>query len=377
MRRSFTSFQQDLWQRNNFPWPPAGDLMANLAPGPSFDRRPPLEGAALQENKKKTCTDALTVITTLLLIFLAFTSCAAYKQGKTRRTIAVLYRSYFNNYFKEMQKGVLEEAKEADVKIFEYTNDETDEQNLLGMRTIPSLDRIDALIIVPEAENIAEERCFPLIREANRAGKPVIFMHSDINAEKMKKYGIDYACSVQCDRKRGGAIAAEYLARKMCGRGTILILNGYEAGTSANYRKEAFLAALASHQGITTISSPPAHWNRADAIVVAREQYRKNPRISAVFAMNDEMAIGASDAAKLEGRTKPLIVGFDGTREGLAAVKDGRMDATISQNPYDVGRRAVRYAMETLNGKGTPKDVCVGVELFTMTDVRQPFYHIK
>ena len=86
--------------------------------------------------------------------------------------------------------------------------------------------------------------------------------------------------------------------------------------------------------------------------------------IKAVFAANDEMAIGAVEAMSGAGKNV-LVVGFDATDDAIAAVKAGRMAATVAQQPELIGSTAVENAVNLINGVSIPSSIPVEVTLIT------------
>ena len=89
--------------------------------------------------------------------------------------------------------------------------------------------------------------------------------------------------------------------------------------------------------------------------------------LDAVFAANDLMALGAVEAMAANGFSQDdiLVVGFDAHEEAVQAIREGRMDATIAQNPYEIGKAGVEYAYRVINGEDIPDDITIEIELVT------------
>ena len=94
-----------------------------------------------------------------------------------------------------------------------------------------------------------------------------------------------------------------------------------------------------------------------------------NPGISGVFAENDEMALGAIKALGSKAGTSAQVIGFDGTPDGLKAVADGSLYASVAQQPKELGRIAVRNALRVAEEKGVAKTVMVPVKVVTKENV--------
>jgi ribose transport system substrate-binding protein len=91
--------------------------------------------------------------------------------------------------------------------------------------------------------------------------------------------------------------------------------------------------------------------------------------IQAVFAANDEMALGAVEAISGAGKDI-LVVGFDATDDAVAAIKEGRMAATIAQQPALIGSTAVENALRLIAGEGIPANIPVEVTLITKDNAK-------
>ncbi len=89
--------------------------------------------------------------------------------------------------------------------------------------------------------------------------------------------------------------------------------------------------------------------------------------IDAVFAHNDEMALGALKAATLAGR-ELVIVGFDGADDAIIAVQDGSLDATVAQQPEEIGRVGIQAVMKFLTQDSFIEEVPVPLKLITNTE---------
>ena len=102
---------------------------------------------------------------------------------------------------------------------------------------------------------------------------------------------------------------------------------------------------------------------------MATNLLQANPDVVGIFAENDEMALGAIEAVGARAGDEVAIVGFDGTLEGLAAVDAGRMNATIAQQPRELGAQAVEQAALLLENKDVADVVPVSVITVTEENV--------
>jgi ribose transport system substrate-binding protein len=87
--------------------------------------------------------------------------------------------------------------------------------------------------------------------------------------------------------------------------------------------------------------------------------------IQAVFAHNDEMALGALEACKSAGKTNIMIVGFDASADAVTAVKNGTMAATIAQQPELMAQSGIDTALKVMKGESVDKSISIPLKLVT------------
>ena len=118
----------------------------------------------------------------------------------------------------------------------------------------------------------------------------------------------------------------------------------------------------AADAALDVVASQTANFNRAEGMNVMENILQSCPEVKGVFAHNDEMALGAVEAVLASGKDIK-IVGFDATDDAVAAVKSGKMAATVAQKPELMGETAVQTAMKLINGETVEKSLPVEVEL--------------
>ena len=223
--------------------------------------------------------------------------------------------------------------------------------------------RVDVIVLAP----IVETGWDPVLREARRAGIPVILTDRTIQTADESLY----ACFIGSDFYEEGRMAADWLARKVNGQGAIVELQGTPGSAPANERRRAFADAIAKHPGLKIIDSQSGDFRRAGGKEVMEAFLKKHGRaIRIVYAHNDDMALGAAQAieeAGLKPGTDVILVSIDAIREAVQAVVDGRLNCTVECNPlfgpkvYDTIGRLLRK--EPVPKKSYNKD-----ELFDATN---------
>lgn len=139
-------------------------------------------------------------------------------------------------------------------------------------------------------------------------------------------------------------------------------LQGTSGASAAIDRSEGFHKV--ADRKLNVVASQTANFNRTEGMSVMENMLQADGDIKAVFAANDEMALGAVEAMSGAGKNV-LVVGFDATDDAIAAVKAGRMAATVAQQPELIDSTAVENAVNLINGVSIPSSIPVEVTLIT------------
>jgi diguanylate cyclase (GGDEF)-like protein len=239
---------------------------------------------------------------------------------------------------------------------------------LAGVRdVITEFGNIDLLVFAPESESDNEgftRICRTLVKEKVDAvglcTKSTVFAKQILRFNKARIPVFQFnraqrvtagrvAAYIGYNQRKAGQEIARYLARIMRHQGNILLLRGLaEAGTALRVR--GFAEIIRDYPGMAIVADVEADWLRKKArletLTILR---RKGVRIDAVVALNDEMALGAAEAVVEVGkRGEIFVVGLDGTQDALAAIRTGKLTATLNTNPREIGRVLVRSVVRGL-----------------------------
>jgi len=191
------------------------------------------------------------------------------------------------------------------------------------------------------------------VESANAAGIPVITV--DRSAERG-----EVVSHIASDNVAGGVLAGEYLLELVGEGAKVAMLEGIAGSSAARDRGEGFLTAVEGK--VDLVSSLTANFDRGEGLTVMENMLQANPEIQAVFAQNDEMALGALEAIQATGKDIKVI-GFDATDDALAKIKEGKLAASVAQKPEEIGKAAIATAVEYLNGEKVEEFVPVELEL--------------
>ncbi|MBM4467634.1 MAG: D-ribose ABC transporter substrate-binding protein, partial [Chloroflexi bacterium] len=208
------------------------------------------------------------------------------------------------------------------------------------------------------------EAVVPSIEKANVAGIPVFTVDR-------ATAGGTIVSHIASDNVAGGKMAGEELARLLGGKGKVVELEGITGTSSARERGQGFNEVIKGYPGIEVVARQTADYDRAKGLMVFENILAAQPNIAGVFAHNDQMILGAIEAAEAAGRTKEIVfVGFDAIDDAVAAVKAGKLAATIAQQPAEMGRLSVEFAAKYLRGETVDKYVPVPLSLVTPETVK-------
>ncbi|MEU5878924.1 substrate-binding domain-containing protein [Spirillospora sp. NPDC047279] len=264
-----------------------------------------------------------------------------------------------NPFFVQLRQGAEAEADRlgVDLTVGDAQNDASQQANQLQNFTTQGM---KAIIVNPVDSAAAS----PAVRAANKAGIPVIAADRGVDDATIAQL-------VASNNVAGGRDAARTLAEAMGGKGEIAWIQG-QAGTSASReRGQGFAEGLKAYPDIKVVAKQPADFDRTKGLDVMTNLMQSNPGITGVFAENDEMALGAVKALGGRSGAQVKVVGFDGTPDGIKAVQEGTMTASIAQQPRLLGRIAVQSAVKAANGEKIGATYAVPVKVATKANASE------
>jgi ribose transport system substrate-binding protein len=275
--------------------------------------------------------------------------------------IAVIVKAVTSDYWQTVGAGV-EAAMAADPTItasFLGPNAETDIEDQIRIIEAQISAQVDALAVAPSQADQVQ----PTLEKAVAAGIPVILIDTDIAGFTNK------AAFVGTDNKLGGQLGGEFIVNALQPGDEVAIIRGAAGDPVHNLReggaKEAMEAA-----GLVVVDVQPANSDRAMGQTVAENLLTANPNLKGIFATNDEMALGALNAAQAAGRTL-VIVGFDATNDALMSIKEGGLAGSIAQFPTKIGELGTLTAAKVARGEAVEAFVNTGVEVVSKDNVDQ------
>jgi ABC-type sugar transport system substrate-binding protein len=190
--------------------------------------------------------------------------------------------------------------------------------------------RVDVIAFSP----VVETGWQPVLEEIKQAGIPVVLTDRAVAVTDESLY----RCFIGSDFVEEGRRAARWLAGATKGQGVVVELQGTPGSAPAIDRKKGFEEVLAQHPGLKIVKSQSGDFTRAKGKEVMEAFLRspEGPSITALYAHNDDMALGAIQAIQEAGRkpgTDLLVVSIDGVKDAFLAMKEGTLNCTVECNP--------------------------------------------
>lgn len=255
-----------------------------------------------------------------------------------------------NPFFVTLVEGAQKAADAAGVKLVV-----TDAGDDAAKQTNDVDDLISKKVSVLIVNPVDSDAIAPAVEDAIAAGIKVIAVDRAVN-------GVDVDCQIASDNVKGAEMATEYLKSVIGDGAKVAELQGTTGASATIDRGQGFHNI--ADGSLDIVASQTASFDRAEGLTVMENIIQSNGDLQGVFAHNDEMALGAIEAIEASGKDIK-IVGFDATDDGVAAVKDGKMAATVAQQPDKMGSTAVETAIKLMNGETVEKSIPVEVTLVT------------
>jgi inositol transport system substrate-binding protein len=218
---------------------------------------------------------------------------------------------------------------------------------------------VDGIILQP----LEQEASSPCITAAQSAKIPIINVNSHTKAEPDAFVG--------SDDHQAAEIALNFIKEKLNGKGNVVMMHGHSGQTAEIQRTEGAMNVIKGAPGLKLLDEQTANWDRGQATTLMENWLQKYPNdINAVFAQNDEMALGAANAVVQAGKKDNIIVvGVDAVADALNAVKKGDMDATVFQDGKAQGAGSVDTIVKLIQGGTVEKQVLIPFKLVTAENV--------
>lgn len=266
------------------------------------------------------------------------------------KKVGLVLSTLNNPFFVTLKEGAEAKAKELGIELIVLDSQNDPSKDMANVEDL--ITQGVSLILLNPTDSDAVANA---VKAANNAKIPVITLDRAAN-------GGEVISHVASDNIAGGKMAADFINEKLAGKGNIIELQGIAGTSAARDRGQGFNEQLATFAGFKVVASQPADFDRTKGLTVTENLLQAQPDVQAIFAHNDEMALGALQAVEASGK-KILVVGFDAIDDAVKSVADGKMAATVAQQPELIGALGVETAVKVINGETVEKSIPVELKM--------------
>ena len=305
----------------------------------------------------------LAVVASATLLCTSLTACNRDSGGNNaagdsaNKSITFALSTQANSFMVKMREGAQKKADELGLAINfqDAADDSATQSNQLANAAASGT---GVVIINPTDSDAMASAVQQLVDEKI----PVVAVDRAVNNAEVSSY-------IASDNVGGGKQAAKALSEAIHGEGEILVLQGKTGSSASRERGKGFDEGLKDNPNIKVVAKQTAEFERAKGLDVTTNLLQAHPNVKAIFAENDEMALGAIEALGSKAGKDVKVIGFDGAEDALKAIKDGRMYASIAQQPVKMAEQAVIEASKLLKGETATKKMQVEVVAATKENV--------
>jgi ribose transport system substrate-binding protein len=301
-----------------------------------------------------------------------FAGCSSQQTSTTKDkpVVLLLLNTYDNEFFRKIEEGFragmpqdLKDNCQVDVRYCSKVSDVSYQRreldhyfsSFVAGRSTPQL---KGLAIVPAGSN---DEVTLQIKQLKDNHVPVVVVDLRIKPEAFARAHTDYDSYIGSRNKDGGVLAGEQMAKYLPKGGNVLVLNGMTGMEASIDRRNGFvekLTELGKKNGVTyKIVERTGNFVRGEGQSIVDGLLSMGQQPDGIFAANDEMALGALEALRQSKKDKKtIVIGFDATQEAVKAVADGKMIATIAQDPVGLGSKAAETISALMKGQTVEKD---------------------
>lgn len=294
----------------------------------------------------------------------------SYSKSAGKKAIVVVLPSSSNPYWVDVRRGAegaQVEVPDFRVEVKATTGDQDAKAQAFMLSDLAARADVAAVVLGPASKSEPVAALAQLARKNIRC----VVIDTVLDENKLKEFGFKPDAFVGSDNLDGAAKAAQAIAAELKRRNKpqphyVLVLEGDRVHQSAIDRAEGFYAE-AKRLGME-VEGVRADWSRSKAQDLATSKFLAGRKPQAVFASNDDMAIGVVTGLKSLGVDKanwPVIVGFDYTEPAIRAIEAGEMLGSAKQDPVKMARIGVLLARQAAtNDPALPtKPVSLEIEI--------------
>lgn len=282
----------------------------------------------------------------------AKTDSAAVKEEKKEKVIGVSLFYRRDEFYKDLENGMLEAAGKAGVKVVMQDAD-TDPKKQTEQVENFIAQKVDAIALaVTDPAGL-----IPAVDAANKAGIPVFAFDGSTkdNVGITSFIGMD---NIDAGEKAGNW-AKEYIEKNLGGKANVVVLEFPQSAVVCGNRVKGFLGVIEKIPGVKVVAKQDGKASRTDSMSIMENILQANPKVDLVFGINDDTCFGAISALESAKRENVAVISVGWSEELFKKLegKDKYMKASAVQNPYNMGATTIKTISEFFEKKSAPKEV--------------------
>ncbi|NLS07341.1 sugar ABC transporter substrate-binding protein [Rhizobium sp. P32RR-XVIII] len=283
---------------------------------------------------------------------------SAFAQSLAGKTIGFTQSFVTTQWIREQREGVVTTAKKYGLETVVLDAANRPAKQISDIEDLVTR-QVDAILI----STYFSEAIAPAVREANKAGIPVIVLSSGLVGD------VDWAVQLSVDSFDSGRTAGEYFVKRLNGKGNVVQIEGSPGSTVNQNRGKGWHDVIDKVPDIKIVGHVMADYDRAKALKGMEDMLQANEKVDGVYVHSEDMALGAIQAIHEAGREKEMfVVGYDGVaNETLKAIYEEKLAMVMSYHPFGV--EGVEAAVRVLESKPIPKNISFPAPMIDKSNV--------
>lgn len=278
----------------------------------------------------------------------------------------LIVKDLANPYWTSLVEGMQDycDANGITLDVHGTENDTAYDEQVTLCETVLT-ENYDAILVAP----LSSTTICSFIKECNDVDQPVFILDSAADAATLESLGAAPTATFEADNYSAGYIATQYMIDAIGEDANIVILNGNMASEAAVQINYGMQDTLEKYPNITVLDTQSANWNRNMGYEVTEMLLTAYPNIDGILAANDHMGLGALMAVEDAGMLDQItIVSINFMADAQAAIKEGKLYASVDKEPYVQGEMSAEVAVRYLSGESIDEHYDIPVVGYTAND---------
>ncbi|MBR5236772.1 MAG: ABC transporter substrate-binding protein [Clostridia bacterium] len=307
----------------------------------------------------------ILALTAVALLLFCTCGCSTMKNDMTteynKPHIAVVAKGTQHNYWQAVKKGAEKAAADLDVSLsFEGPDVESKvEEQVKMFESALAKNPVAICLATIDSKSVAKS-----LETAQKRGIPIVAFDSDAESHAI-------VATAATDNEAAAALAADKLAEAVESQGSIGMVIHDETSTTGKARRDGFKNRIETkYPNVQIVEIKYATGEHAKPANAAKAILSAHPEIKGLFGSNEDTAVGIMEALEeLDKVGKVKVVGFDSGKKQTDYIRNGNLVGAVTQNPYQMGYKAVETAYRAHKGETVQKNIDTGFEWYDKNNI--------